>query len=229
MAILKKIVIPPNTHSGMIFDGVVDGFEAFLLAKLSAEIAQDKPLVYVVRDGTKMAYLQQALNFIEPNLSVFQFPAWDCLPYDRVSPGIAITVRRLSAFAHMSDLRKNPRFSIILTTVNTVIQKLPPCAIIDDQIIHVRIGQCMDMTYLIHYLEHNGFERVATVCDIGEFAVRGGIIDIFSPSYTEPFRLDFFGQTLETIRVFDRETQRTIANKTELFLQPMSEITLTPE
>ncbi|KEC56822.1 transcription-repair coupling factor [Bartonella rochalimae] len=229
MAILKKIVIPPNTPSGMIFDGVVDGFEAFALAKLSAEIAQDKPLVYVVRDGTKMAYLQQALNFIEPNLSVFQFPAWDCLPYDRVSPGIAITARRLSALAHMSDLRKNPRFSIILTTANTVIQKLPPCAMIDDQIIHVRIGQCMDMTYLIHYLEHNGFERVATVRDIGEFAVRGGIIDIFSPSYTEPFRLDFFGQTLETIRVFDPETQRTIANKTELFLQPMSEITLTPE
>ncbi|AQX26614.1 transcription-repair coupling factor [Bartonella sp. Raccoon60] len=229
MAILKKIVIPPNTPSGMIFDGVVDGFEAFALAKLSAEIAQDKLLVYVVRDGTKMAYLQQALNFIEPNLSVFQFPAWDCLPYDRVSPGIAITARRLSALAHMSDLRKNPRFSIILTTANTVIQKLPPCAMIDDQIIHVRIGQCMDMTYLIHYLEHNGFERVATVRDIGEFAVRGGIIDIFSSSYTEPFRLDFFGQTLETIRVFDPETQRTIANKTELFLQPMSEITLTPE
>ncbi|AQX29270.1 transcription-repair coupling factor [Bartonella sp. JB63] len=229
MTILKKIIIPKNTHGYMIFDGVVDGFEAFALTKLSAEIAQNKPLVYVVRDGTKIAYLQQVLNFIEPKLPVLQFPAWDCLPYDRVSPGLAITARRLSALAYMSDLRKNPRSAIILTTANTIIQKLPPCTMIDDQIIHARVGQCMDITHLIQYLERNGFEQVATVRDIGEYAVRGGIIDIFPPSYIEPLRLDFFGHTLETIRVFDSATQRTIANKTELFLQPISEITLTPE
>ncbi|MCZ2204292.1 transcription-repair coupling factor [Bartonella sp. A05] len=229
MPIFKKIVIPKDAHVGMIFDGVIDGFEAFALAKLSSEIAQGKPLVYVVRDGTKIANLQQVLSFIEPNLPVVQFPAWDCLPYDRVSPGIAVTARRILALAHMSSLRKNPHSAIILTTANAIIQKLPPCAMISDQILHMRIGQCVNMNHLIHYLERNGFERVAIVRDVGEFAVRGGIVDIFSPGDVEPLRLDFFGNTLETIRVFDSATQRTTANKTEIFLQPMSEIILTSE
>ncbi|WP_375704569.1 hypothetical protein, partial [Bartonella sp. AD328YNZD] len=74
MPIFKKIVIPKNNSVRMILDGVTDGFEAFALAKLSSEIAQGKPLIYVIRDGTKIAHLQQVLNFIEPNLPVLQFP-----------------------------------------------------------------------------------------------------------------------------------------------------------
>ncbi|AQX30715.1 transcription-repair coupling factor [Bartonella schoenbuchensis] len=229
MSIFQKIILPKDVQDLMILDGIIDGFESFALAQLSSEIAQDKPLVYIVRDGTKISHVQQVLNFIEPNLPVLQFPAWDCLPYDRVSPGIAITARRLSTLAHISHLHKNPRSAIILTTANAIIQKLPPRAIIDDQIIHTKIGQCVNMDNLIHYLERSGFERVAIVHDVGEFAVRGGIIDIFSPNDSEPLRLDFFGDTLETIRVFDPITQRTTGNKTEFFLQPMSEVILTPE
>ncbi|MCZ2328234.1 transcription-repair coupling factor [Bartonella sp. F02] len=229
MPVFKKITIPQNLKLHTVFDGVLDGFEAFALAQLSLKIAQGKPLVYIVRDGTKIASLQQALSFIEPNLPVIQFPAWDCLPYDRVSPGITVTARRLLALAQMLSLRKNPHSAIILTTANAIIQKLPPCSIIEDQILHVRVGQCVNMNNLVHYLERNGFERVAIVRDIGEFAVRGGIIDIFSPGESEPLRLDFFGDTLETIRVFDSATQRTTANRTEFYLQPMSEVILTPE
>ncbi|EJF82178.1 transcription-repair coupling factor [Bartonella doshiae] len=229
MPIFKKIIIPQNMQSCIIFDGVIDGFEAFALAKLSSTISQGKPLVYVVRDGTKIFYLQQALSFIEPNLPVLQFPAWDCLPYDRVSPGVSVLARRLSTLAHILNLRKNAHSAIILTTTNAIIQKLPPCTMMNDQILHARVGQCIDMKNVICYLERNGFERVAIVRDIGEFAVRGGIIDIFPPGDVEPLRLDFFGSTLETIRGFDAATQRTTANRTDLFLQPMSEVILTPE
>ncbi|ETS11531.1 transcription-repair coupling factor [Bartonella quintana] len=229
MPILKKIVIPKNISAHMIFDGVTDGFEAFALAKLSSEIAQGKPLIYVVRDGTKIAHLQQVLNFIEPNLPVLEFPAWDCLPYDRVSPGIAVTARRLSALAHIANLRQNPRPAIILTTANAIIQKLPPRELIETQMIYARVGQRTSMGRLIQFLESNGFERVTVVRDVGEFAVRGGILDIFSPVDVEPLRLDFFGNTLETIRVFDSETQRTINKKTEFLLHSMSEVVLTPE
>ncbi|WP_455475419.1 transcription-repair coupling factor [Bartonella sp. B17] len=229
MSVLKKIVIPKNISAHMTFEGVTDGFEAFALIKLSSEIAKGKPLVYVVRDGTNIAHLQQVLNFIEPNLPVIQFPAWDCLPYDRVSPGIAIMARRLSALAHISNLRKTPYTAIILTTANAIMQKLPPQEMIEAHIIHARVGQSTNMGYLIQSLEINGFERVATVRDIGEFAVRGGIIDIFSPMDIEPLRLDFFGDTLESIRVFDPATQRTTGKRTEFLLQSMSEVVLTPK
>ncbi|WP_375623567.1 MULTISPECIES: transcription-repair coupling factor [unclassified Bartonella] len=229
MPIFKKIVIPQNNSVRMIFDGVTDGFEAFALAKLSSEIAQGKPLIYVVRDGTKIVHLQQVLNFIEPNLSVLQFPAWDCLPYDRVSPGIAVMARRLSALAHIANLRKDPHPAIILTTANAIMQKLPPREMIEAQLIHARVGQRNNMGNLIQFLETNGFERVTVVRDVGEFAVRGGILDIFSPIDVEPLRLDFFGDTLESIRVFDPESQRTTGQKTELLLQAMSEVVLTPE
>ncbi|WP_455474819.1 transcription-repair coupling factor [Bartonella sp. B30(2025)] len=229
MPIFKKIIIPKDISTRMTFEGVADGFEAFALIKISLEIAKGKPLVYVIRDGTNIAYLQQVLNFIEPNLPVIQFPAWDCLPYDRVSPGITVMARRLSALAHISNLRKTPHAAIILTTANAIMQKLPPRKMINEHIIHARVGQNMNMNHLIHSLDINGFERVATVRDVGEFAVRGGIIDIFSPMNTEPLRLDFFGETLESIRVFDPETQRTTSTKTDFLLQSMSEVVLTPE
>ncbi|WP_317993246.1 transcription-repair coupling factor [Bartonella gliris] len=229
MPIFKKIVIPKNIAVHTIFDGVTDGFEGFALAKLSSEIAQDKPLIYVVSDGTKIAHLQQVLNFINPNLPILQFPGWDCLPYDRVSPGIIVTARRLSALAHIANLRKNPRTAIILTTANAIMQKLPPREMIETQVIHARVGQRMNMGHLIQFLEFNGFERVTVVRDVGEFAVRGGIVDIFSPIDVEPLRLDFFGDTLETIRVFDSETQRTTSKRTEFLLHSMSEVVLTPE
>ncbi|WP_455466882.1 transcription-repair coupling factor [Bartonella sp. B39] len=229
MPILKKFVIPKNISVHTVFDGVTDGFEAFALAKLSSEIAQGKPLIYVVRDGTKITHLQQVLNFINPGVPVLQFPGWDCLPYDRVSPGIIVTARRLSALAYIANLRKNPRTAIILTTANAIMQKLPPREMIETQIIHARAGQRINMGHLIQFLELNGFERVTVVRDIGEFAVRGGIVDIFSPIDVEPLRLDFFGDTLETIRVFDSETQRTISKRAEFLLHSMSEVILTPE
>ncbi|WP_413154670.1 transcription-repair coupling factor [Bartonella sp. cb54] len=228
MSIFKKITIP-KISDHMQFDGVTDGFEAFVLAKLSSEIVQGKPLIYVIRDGTKIAHLQQVLNFIEPNFPIIQFPAWDCLPYDRVSPGGAVMAHRLSALTHISNLRKNPRTAIILTTANAIMQKLLPREMIESQIISAHIGQSTNMERLIHSLKSNGFERVATVRDVGEFAVRGGIIDIFSPMDIAPLRLDFFGDTLESIRVFDPETQRTTGTKTEFLLQSMSEVVLTPE
>ncbi len=85
------------------------------------------------------------------------------------------------------------------------------------------------MNSLVQRLESNGFERVPTVRDVGEYAVRGGILDLFAPGAEEPLRLDFFGDTLETIRTFDPASQRTSSQKTEFSMQPMSEITLSPE
>ncbi|MBB5702741.1 transcription-repair coupling factor (superfamily II helicase) [Ochrobactrum daejeonense] len=229
MPVFSKLGLKSTTGRHTVIDGVADGFEAFCLARLVEEIGENGPIMYVVRDGQRIADLEQVLGFVAPDLPVLHLPAWDCLPYDRVSPGADAAARRLTALGALAALKKAPHRAVVLTTANAVLQKLPPQAAIAEQVISARPGNQLDMNELAARLERNGFERVSTVRDIGEFAVRGGILDLYAPGAEEPLRLDFFGDTLETIRAFDPASQRTIGTRKEFVLQPMSEITLTPD
>ncbi|RCL00579.1 MAG: transcription-repair coupling factor (superfamily II helicase) [Candidatus Tokpelaia sp. JSC189] len=230
MAVFSKFGIGKTGHSHLILDRVVEGFQPFALAKLVEEAAgRPGPVLFIARDGQKLGDFERALHFINPGLLVLQFPAWDCLPYDRVSPGQRISACRLAALVALQSLRKNPHPAVIITSINAALQKLPPRQVLENKIISVQPGQQFDMCYFIHYLEHNGFERVAVVRDVGEYAVRGGIIDLFPPGQEVPLRLDFFGNTLETVREFDPVTQRTMVTQADFILQPMSEIILAPE
>lgn len=227
MAVFKPFGLKSEKNKHVILDGVAEGFLPFALAKLSEEAGGR--LIYVARDGQQLDDLEQALHFVEPTLPVLQFPGWDCLPYDRVSPSADVSARRMSALAQLAALQKAPHPAIILTSANAVLQKLPPRSAIENQVIVAKPGQQMDMNNLVSYLERNGFERVPTVRDVGEFAVRGGIIDLYAPGADAPIRMDFFGDTLETVRSFDPATQRSIETKNLFSLEPMSEVTLTPE
>lgn len=89
----------------IVIDGVADGFEAFCLARLVEEIGERGPVMYIVRDGQRIADLEQVLNFVSPDLPVLHLPAWDCLPYDRVSPGADASARRLAALAALASLK----------------------------------------------------------------------------------------------------------------------------
>ncbi len=229
MPVFSKLGLKPSPDQHVIIDGVADGYEAFCLVKLVEEIGNKGPILYVMRDGQRFADLEQVINFIRPELPVLHLPAWDCLPYDRVSPGADASARRLAALGALSTLQKEPHPAIIITTANAVLQKLPPRQAIAEQVISARPGNRIDMNELASRLERNGFERVSTVRDIGEFAVRGGILDLFVPGADEPIRLDFFGDTLESIRAFDPATQRTSTTLKEFVLQPMSEVTLSAE
>ena len=229
MSIFKKNFTLEKLPQYTSFDGIVSGYEPFAIYKLATEIGKKVPILYVARDGQKLDDLTHALSFIEDQMPVVQLPSWDCLPYDRVSPNSAISAKRMSALSKIAALEQNLHPAIILTTANAIMQKLPPKSIIEGQSINASPGQNLDMDKLVHHLEHNGFERVSTVREIGDFAVRGGIVDLFAPGSEAPVRLDFFGNTLETVRAFDPATQRTIKTLKEFSLEPMSEITLTPE
>ena len=172
--------------------------------------------LFVARDGQRLPAIVEALAFAAPDLPVLEFPAWDCLPYDRVSPGADAAARRLDALAAMIALRKKPHRAVILTTANALLQRMPPAEVIEAQTFRARPGNQVDMNALIARLETSGFERVPTVRDVGEFAVRGGILDLFAPGADEPLRLDFFGDTLETIRAFDVATQRTTGQRNDV-------------
>jgi transcription-repair coupling factor (superfamily II helicase) len=224
---IAPIKLPSDSTVPTIVDGVADGYEAFALAALAAEIG-DQPLIFVARDGQRLPALAEILAFVSPGLPVLELPAWDCLPYDRVSPGADAAARRLDAMAAMAALAKSPHRAVILVSANALLQRMPPATAVAAQTLVARPGGQLNMNALTARLETSGFERVPTVRDVGEYAVRGGILDLFAPG-GEALRLDFFGDTLESIRAFDVATQRTIGPRKDFAMKPMSEVTLTPE
>src|SRR4051794_27406812 len=229
MALIDRIGFPKGLKGLAVVDGVPDGYEAFALATAAAELNPDGPVVFVARDGQRLPAIEEALAFAAPELPVVELPAWDCLPYDRVSPGADAAARRLDALSAIAALARKPHRAVILTTANALLQRMPAAAFVEAQTFSARPGNQIEMKALIARLENSAFERVPTVRDVGEFAVRGGIVDLYVPGAEEALRLDFFGDTLESIRAFDVATQRTTGQRSQLVLQPMSEVALTPE
>jgi transcription-repair coupling factor (superfamily II helicase) len=210
--------------------GVPDGFEAVVVADLARSVAaqtkSERPsLLVLCRDAERLAALSRALEFFAPEIETLAFPAWDCQPYDRVSPNAAISARRMATLARLASGQFAPG-TIILSTINAALQRVPARDQVAKQALALAPGQVRPMDDIVRWLETNGFSRSSTVRDVGEYAVRGGIVDLFAPGTDAPVRLDFFGQELETIRAFDPETQRTTSQLRALELVPTSEVQL---
>jgi transcription-repair coupling factor (superfamily II helicase) len=176
-----------------------------------------------------MAALKRALDFFAPDLAVLEFPAWDCQPYDRVSPHAGFVAQRMTVLSRLAHVKGRDRPSVLLTTINAALQRLPARDFVAKQSLSVAPGNVLAMDGITRWLELNGFTRSSTVREPGEYAVRGGIIDLYAPGMAEPVRFDFFGDTLETIRSFDPETQRTTDQLRALDLVPVAEFQLTTE
>ena len=210
--------------------GAPEGIDAMVLADLARARAGTSPfpvLLHVARDEQRLVALRDALAFFAPELTVAYFPAWDCLPYDRASPSQEISAIRIATLAALSGEGSKP--DLVLTTVNAALQKTLSPETVAAHIRHLAPGQIVDMGDLANWLVQHGYERTATVRDPASFAVRGGILDVFPAASDEPVRLDFFGDTLESIRQFDAESQRTTVQRTEITLLPVTEALLTPE
>jgi transcription-repair coupling factor (superfamily II helicase) len=209
---------------------VPDGFEGVVVADLARSVAARTKaaipsLLVLCRDAERLAALQRALAFFAPEIEVLAFPAWDCLPYDRVSPNAAVSARRMATLARLASGRAAPG-SIVLSTINAALQRVPPREHVATRALALAPGQVRPMSDIVHWLETNGFSRSSTVRDVGEYAVRGGIVDLYAPGAETPVRLDFFGEELETIRSFDPESQRTTAQLRLLDLVPTNEVQL---
>ncbi|OCW56531.1 transcription-repair coupling factor [Hoeflea olei] len=215
-----------GARTPVTLSGVPQGMEALALAELARAAG---PLAYIISDGQRMADLEQNLAFFAPDIPVLTLPGWDCLPYDRVSPGADISARRLAALSALARFSEKPHPAIVIVTVNAMLQRVPPKAVVTELGFVARAGNRLKMEDLGGMLARNGFERVDTVREVGEYAVRGGILDVFVPGEDEPVRLDFFGDTLESVRHFDPASQRTTTRAKELSLNAMSEVTLEPE
>lgn len=210
---------------------VAEGAEGLVISDLARAIAArpKKPavsLAVVCRDGARMQQLERALQFFAPDLPVLTFPAWDCQPYDRVSPHGGILAQRLTTLARLASLTGSDKPLIVLTTVNAVVQRVPARELVAAQALSVAPGNVVPMDTIVAWLEHNGYNRSSTVREPGEYAVRGGILDLFPAGLEQPVRFDFFGDSLESIRTFDAETQRTLLDMRALDLVPISEFQL---
>ena len=205
--------------------GVPDGLAPLVLARLAEEKGAGSPplLLHVARDDRRLEALADGLAFFAPKVRVIQFPAWDTVPYDRIGPNTEIVATRVASMARLAAAARKGA-TVVLTTVNAILQRLPPREFIRRSLKTIAPGQRIDMNRLIQRLNLAGFQRTGTVMEAGEYAVRGGILDLFPPGRLAPVRLDFFGDTLEHIKAFDPETQRTGKIVQKLTLIPISEV-----
>ena len=214
----------------MIASGVPEGLDALLLGELARQTPRGAPILHIARDANRLVTLEDALAFFDPDVTVLTFPAWDGVPYDRVAPNADTIARRIATLSELThrETAGNKSSLIVLTTVNAVVQRVPPRAFIAASSMRLAAGNAVSMQELVERLEVSGYGRAGTVTDPGQYAVRGGILDLYPPG-AQPVRLDFFGDTLESIRAFDPETQRTAARLDSVELLPMSELVLTPD
>jgi len=202
--------------------GVPEGYDAkFLLSELAKN---GRAVLHIARDDKRLAAMAEALQFFAPDVPVFTFPAWDCLPYDRVSPNAEISATRMATLAGL--VHDMPKSCVVLTTLNAAMQRIPARSVIQGASFRATVGQRVNETDLRQFLVRMGFSQSPTVMEPGDYAIRGGIIDIFPPGPGGPVRLDFFGDVLDGARRFDPDTQRSSDVLQTVELAPVSEVIL---
>ena len=204
---------------------VAEGALPMVLAQLARCAAPSRRVIYVAPDDAAASIVDETAPFFAPELETIMVPAWDCLPYDRSSPSLRISAERIAALGRLatSATEKPP---LVITTINALLQKVAPPAQLRELLLTIRTGQKIDRDQLIQVLGRCGYQRSDTVTDAGEYAVRGGLVDVYPPSYDEAMRLDFFGDEIDSIRRFNPADQRTIGKVDSFQLSPVSEVQL---
>jgi transcription-repair coupling factor (superfamily II helicase) len=183
--------------------------------------------VFVAPDDAAMRAISEAAAYFAPELEILEFPAWDCLPYDRASPALAVSAKRLAALHRLQTERNRPQ--LLVTTINAVLQRVLTPFRIRESVRVLKPGLEIGRESLIALLQRQGYSRTDTVIDSGEYAVRGSIFDIFPSGLDQGLRLDFFGDELESLRLFDPNTQRTTGVLEGHLLLPASEALIDDE
>ncbi|MBW6530780.1 transcription-repair coupling factor [Sphingomonas sp. RRHST34] len=202
------------------------GVPAGFLPALLADLARAAPLraVFVAADEAQMRGLAATAPFFAPELEVVQLPAWDCLPYDRASPTLRVMAERIGALHRLQQKPRAPQ--LVLTTVNALTQRTLTPFRLRQLVAELKPGARIDRDRLAALLQANGYVRTDTVHDQGEYAVRGGIVDLFPSGEEQALRLDFFGDEIESVRSFDPADQRTTGRLDGFVLLPASEALL---
>lgn len=202
---------------------ILHGIDTEALAYLAVDSQKKTPVVMVIgRDHSHLQRLQEEIQFYQPDAKVLQFPAWDVQPYDRVGADSAIQAKRLEAACTVGQMKAG----FILTTIGALSTKVPPPRFVQNSFIHLTVGQAYSRSHLLQQLEEGGYRNAETVLEPGEYAVRGGIMDVFPAGQELPLRLDFFDEELESIKTFDPASQRTLDSLKQAQIGGASEVSM---
>lgn len=215
-----------NIYKSSVLTKVPKDSHAFLASEISKNFSEND-VVFIAKNDAEMEVLQQQLLFFNPDLSVLVFPAWDCLPFDRASPKSLISSSRIKALHRLANRSDKQKFFII-TTINSMLQKVISKNEISAAGLFLEVGSKISIDQIVEFLVLKGYRRESLASDVGEFALRGGIIDIMMQEAMEivGYRLDFFGQELESIKTFDPITQISTENLRQIEILPASEVVL---
>jgi len=199
-------------------------YTPFLLADLIKTSQHD--ILYIASSGKELEQVAGCFSFLAPDRQVLKLPAWDTVPYDRVSPNVSIVGERLETLSKLAFKPNTDKPRLIVASVGSVIQKLPPQKIFLNSHRVFEVGGKFNFNDFIHYALINGYTKVEQVMEPAEYAVRGDIIDIFPSSANQPLRLDLFDDEIEKIRIFDPISQRTTGEVKSYSLQLADEVVL---
>jgi transcription-repair coupling factor (superfamily II helicase) len=206
--------------------GVPAGFLPVLMADLARAQAPGR-VVLIAPDEAEMRAVAATAGYFAPEIEIVTYPAWDCLPYDRASPTLRVMAERLAALHRLQQAPKKPQ--LVVTTANAATQRTLTPFRIRQLVARLAPGERIGRDKLAVLLSANGYVRTDTVHDQGEFAVRGGLVDLFPSGEEQALRLDFFGDEIESVRTFDAADQRTTGRVDGFTLLPASEALLDEE
>ncbi|ODU21509.1 MAG: transcription-repair coupling factor [Sphingomonas sp. SCN 67-18] len=216
---LSRIV---DARQPLTLAGAPTGFLPWLMADL-ARAAKGRA-VFIAADEAAMRGLAETAGYFAPELDILTYPAWDCLPYDRASPSLRVTAERLTTLQALQRAPDRPQ--LLVTTVNAATQRTLTPFRIRQLVARLAPGERIGRDALAALLQANGYVRTDTVADAGEYAVRGGLVDLFPSGETQALRLDFFGDEIESVRRFDPADQRSTGQVDGFTLLPASEALL---
>jgi transcription-repair coupling factor (superfamily II helicase) len=210
------------------------GVPAGFMPRLAADLARATHgsskggrVVLIASDEAAMRALAETVPIFAPEVEVLTFPAWDCLPYDRTSPALRVMAERLATLNAIQAKAKGPQ--LLVVTENAITQRLLTPFRIRQLTKRIEEGARIDRDQLVKQLTSLGYERVESVAEHGEYAVRGSLIDLFPAGEPYALRLDFFGDEIESLRQFDPSDQRSTDRAKGFTLMPASEALLDEE
>ncbi len=224
---MERLTYIARERGHFALTGAPGGYDAYLAAEAAKR--RNGVVLFITADDAAAQAAADAVAFFAPELATLPFPAWDCLPYDRLSPKPDIESQRLATLAALAAGSEDSGSAIVITPIHALLQRVPPRAAIREASFLARAGQAIEHDQLVNFLVKNGYSRASTVREAGDFALRGGIIDLWPPGADDPLRLDFFGSSLEAIKRFDAETQLSSEEISEIELLPASETPLDPQ
>ncbi len=207
--------------------GVPTGYLPWLAADLAHAAdggGKGGRAVILAGDEAAMRALAETVPVFAPEVAVLTLPAWDCLPYDRVSPALRVMAERLATLQLLQVPRVGPQ--LLVTTANAAAQRMLTPFRIRQLTRRLAEGERIDRDALVRLLGANGYQRTDAVHDAGDYAVRGSLVDLFPAGENTAIRLDFFGDEIETMRRFDPADQRTTGPAGAFTLMPASEALL---